>query len=85
MTSHSSFNGCTTVHRHPGQIDYAATGYDLVASAIQEGIKTLCSAIPGIEIAPLGAGTEANPDDICGQAGTSEVGNHLSPLVKTDC
>lgn len=74
---------------HAGQIDYAATGYDLVASAIQEGIKTLCSAIPGIEIAPLGAGTEANPDDICGQAGTSEVGNHLSHwwrlTVGVDC
>lgn len=49
------------------QIDYAAAGYDLVATAIQEGVKTACAAIPGIEIAPLGAGAETNPDDICGQ------------------
>ena len=51
------------------QMDFAETAYDLVATAIQEGVKTLCAAVPGIEIAPLGAGTEANPDDICGQVG----------------
>ena len=49
------------------QIDYAAAGYDLVATAIQEGVKTACAAIPGIEIAPLGAGIEAKPDNICEQ------------------
>ena len=49
------------------QIDYAAAGYDLVATAIQEGVKTACAAIPGIEIAPLGAGVEAKPDNICEQ------------------
>ena len=38
-----------------------------MATAIQEGVKTACAAIPGIEIAPLGAGAETNPDDICGQ------------------
>eukprot|EP00435_Cladocopium_sp_Y103_P040537 s209_g11.t1 len=48
-------------------MDYAATAYDLVANAIQEGVKTLCAAVPGIEIAPLGAGVETEPDDICGQ------------------
>ena len=48
-------------------MDFAATAYDLVANAVQEGVKTLCAAVPGIEIAPLGAGVETEPDDICGQ------------------
>lgn len=42
-------------HKHP-------------SNAAQEGVKTLCAAVPGIEIAPLGAGIEAKPDNICDQA-----------------
>ena len=40
-----------------------------MASAVQEGVKTLCAAVPGIEIAPLGAGVEVKPDNICDQVG----------------
>ena len=38
-----------------------------MASAVQEGVKLACAAIPGVEIAPLGAGAQVNPDNICGE------------------
>eukprot|EP00435_Cladocopium_sp_Y103_P028791 s209_g7.t1 len=49
------------------KVAFSEAGYELVANAIQEGVKTLCAAVPGIEIAPLGAGVEAKPDNICDQ------------------
>ena len=60
-------HGASTKFHLSPQMDFAATAYDLVANAVQEGIKTLCAAVPGIEIAPLGAGVETEPDDICDQ------------------
>ena len=49
------------------RMDFAGESYDLIATAVQEGIKLVCAAIPGVMIAPMGAGTEVKPDDICGQ------------------
>ena len=46
---------------------FASQAFDLVASAVQEGVKLACAAIPGVEIAPLGAGAQVNPDNICGE------------------
>ncbi|CAK8992037.1 unnamed protein product [Durusdinium trenchii] len=46
---------------------YGEAAYDLVASAIQEGIKLVCAMPPDAEIAPLGAGVEVEPDSICDQ------------------
>ena len=49
------------------RMDFGATAYDLVATAVQEGVKLACAAVPDIEIAPLGAGVETEPGDICDQ------------------
>ncbi|CAJ1455722.1 unnamed protein product [Effrenium voratum] len=49
------------------QLGYAETAYDLVGNAIQEGIKLVCAMPPDVEIAPLGAGAEVEPDSICDQ------------------
>jgi hypothetical protein len=59
-------------------VAFSEAGYELVANAIQEGVKTLCAAVPGIEIAPLGAGVEAKPDNICDQVGMGD-GQRVKP------
>lgn len=48
--------------------DFAGFIHELTAEVVTEGINLVCEAPPDVEIAPLGAGVEVEPDEICESA-----------------
>jgi len=50
-----------------GRTTYGHALYHVLANVISDGVKLACAAIPNVEIAPLGAGTEVKPPNICEQ------------------
>jgi len=66
-TWNKCMDGDITRARIQGRTDYADSLYDTVADIVQNAVKLVCAAVPGIEIAPLGAGVEADPPNICGE------------------